>query len=82
MEDKMVREHIQDIGKRLFIELGSSLLLENGQNAVINGSFIGMNVGKYLIMKPSAEKIDFQSLYGAPLDIRCRGRAGRSRESL
>ena len=75
MEDKMVRQHTQDVGKRLFIELGSSLLLENGDNAAINGSFIGMNVGEYLIMKPSAEEIDPQTLDEVPLTLKYRQNA-------
>ena len=49
-------EIIPDLGKRLFIELGSDLIIEvDADGTRLPCIFLGMRVGSYLIARPGAE---------------------------
>ena len=54
-------QHPIDFSQRLFIELGTALLIETGEKA-LPGKLIGMKVGAYLIVDVSGAQSDTKAL--------------------
>ncbi|OGR12621.1 MAG: hypothetical protein A2277_16330 [Desulfobacterales bacterium RIFOXYA12_FULL_46_15] len=55
--------HPIDFSQRLFIELGTALLIETGKkNNALSGKLIGMKVGSYVIVDVSGAKPDISTL--------------------
>lgn len=55
--------HPIDFSQRLFIELGTSLLIETGKkNKALSGKLIGMKVGSYVIVDVSGAEQDISAL--------------------
>jgi hypothetical protein len=55
-------QHPVDFSQRLFIELGTALLIETGKLSV-SSKLIGMKVGAYLIVDVSGAEVDITALH-------------------